>query len=747
MMLLNSALPRQRTILASDSSPRRPIRRMFETLAALVFMSVLTGVAHAQTPGELIVDNAIRYVKDTTRTYTGVWCASSAPSNYGTRALQSCGGGLDTYRWSFTVAATGAYDLYVWWTSEASRSSSVPFLVADNDGSHTKYFNEQSGGGQWVLHGTYSFSAGVQKYVEVSDANGQTAADAIRLVPSGSAPPPPPPTGGPTLTVTVANAASASIRVYPSDSAGLGDGVATLVRRYGAGTRVWLSAPLRNGNNYFEKWQKDGADYDAASTTSLSMDANHTLSALYATASCNGVTVSPGIDSVRNAVAASPAGSTFCIKAGTHRFTASVVARTNDKFIGEPGATLNGSKVLTTFSREGAYWVATGQTQQEPPFPAAIGSYLMCAAATPACIYPEKVFRDGQDLEQVTRLADLRSGTFLFDYGADKIYLFDDPSGHSIEATTGSGGIIGYTNGGQGSVTVKNLLFEKFGGGDVSASAHTALKAVEGWRVENNEFRYISYVALANFADGLVRNNYIHHSGKYGLIGGGTIEGNVISFNNVDGFDPNNDAGGTKFHGTRGLIVRGNIAANNNGRGFWTDFDNWNTSFENNIVENNKEMGIFHEVSCLATIKNNVARGNNSAMAGKSLWNGGQIYLRSSKDVQIFGNDVTAVGPATHGISVRGGDVPLNGPNCGSIDLRNIGVHDNVVRIDSTDFHGVVGGGAGHGIANNIRFSSNTYYLQNLAGTYFWYDAATNSMTKEQWQAAGQDVNGRFSQY
>ena len=328
----------------------------------------------------------------------------------------------------------------------------------------------------------------------------------------------------------------------------------------------------------------------------------------------------------------------------------------------------------------------------------------------------------------------------------NQIYLFDDPTGHTIEATTGSGGIVGFSGSGE-SVTVKNLIFEKFGGGAVAGSSHNALKAVNGWRVENNEFRLISAIAVANYGNGVVRNNYIHHNGQYGVLGGGTFEGNVIAFNNTDGFNPNLDAGGGKFLKTIGLVVRGNTNASNTGRGFWTDYDNLNSIYENNIVENNTEMGIYHEVSCASVIRNNILRGNNASMAGKSLWNGSQIYTRTSKDVQIYGNDVTAVGSGTHGISIRGGDPPYTTVNCGVIESKNIAVHDNVIRMDvvTPDLHGVVGGTPGYGATKQIRFYNNTYYLTNLAGQYFLYDGAV--MTKEQWKAAGQDVTGRFLQY
>ncbi len=550
-------------------------------------------------------------------------------------------------------------------------------------------------------------------------------------------------TSSPTLSVTSSNPASGvSVRVYPADTSGLTDGTASLTRSYNANARVWLSAALRSGSNYFVKWQKDGADYDTASSTSVVMDANHTLTAVYETPACTGIAVYPGTDSLKNAVAVAPAGSTFCIKAGIHRLTTSVIVRTNDKYIGETGAILNGSKVLSSFTPVGSYWVASGQYQHEPVFASAL-----CLPSAPSCIYPEKVFFDGIDLWQVTSLAVLGPGQFYFDYVNAQIYLFDNPTGHTVETTTGSGGIVGYSGGSGDFVTVKNLVFEKFGGGDVAGSADNTLKAVDGWRVENNEFRLISFIAVANYGNGVVRNNYIHHNGQYGIAGGGTFEGNTISYNNTDGFNPNDDAGGGKFLRTIGLVIRGNTASSNTGRAFWADYDNINVTYENNIIENNTEMGIFHEVSCAAVIKNNVLRGNNTAHAGQSLWWGGQIYTRSSKDVQIFGNDLTAAGPGTNGIGIRGGDPLYTGPNCGTIQMQNIAVHDNIIRLDTGDMHGVVGGGVGYSATYNIQFTNNVYYLTDPAAAYFWNDAATSSMTSTQWQAEGQDVASRIYQY
>jgi hypothetical protein len=60
----------------------------------------------------------------------------------------------------------------------------VSVTVGHAGGTDTRLFNQQTGGEQWVLHGTYPFAPGATAYVEVTDANGQAAADAIRLVPA-----------------------------------------------------------------------------------------------------------------------------------------------------------------------------------------------------------------------------------------------------------------------------------------------------------------------------------------------------------------------------------------------------------------------------------------------------------------------------------------------------------------------------------------------------------------------------------
>ncbi len=143
-------------------------------LLAAVLVSTVVGSAAA---AEIIIDNGQAGTSS-----TGTWCVSGATGFYGTNSLYSCGSGADTYRWTPTIPATGQYKVYVWWTSHPNRSTSVPYTLVHAGGTFNTTKNQQTGGGQWQLLGTFTFNAGTAGYLQVSDANGQAAADATRWV-------------------------------------------------------------------------------------------------------------------------------------------------------------------------------------------------------------------------------------------------------------------------------------------------------------------------------------------------------------------------------------------------------------------------------------------------------------------------------------------------------------------------------------------------------------------------------------
>ncbi len=87
-----------------------------------------------------------------------------------------------------------------------------------------------------------------------------------------------------TLTVASANPASGvSIIVSPVDKNSLSNGATQFTRSYNNNTPVTLTAPATAGSNSFQKWQRNGVDVATTLTTTITMDANYTMTAVYVT--------------------------------------------------------------------------------------------------------------------------------------------------------------------------------------------------------------------------------------------------------------------------------------------------------------------------------------------------------------------------------------------------------------------------------------------------------------------------------
>jgi hypothetical protein len=85
-----------------------------------------------------------------------------------------------------------------------------------------------------------------------------------------------------TLTVTSSSPNSGvTITVSPTDVNGAGTGSTPFSRSYRSGTVVTLTAPFSAGGDRFRRWQKDGVNYSTSRTVSVTMDAAHTMRAVY----------------------------------------------------------------------------------------------------------------------------------------------------------------------------------------------------------------------------------------------------------------------------------------------------------------------------------------------------------------------------------------------------------------------------------------------------------------------------------
>ncbi|HYC33614.1 MAG TPA: right-handed parallel beta-helix repeat-containing protein [Gemmatimonadales bacterium] len=447
--------------------------------------------------------------------------------------------------------------------------------------------------------------------------------------------------------------------------------------------------------------------------------------------------IAPG-QSIQERVNSFPAGTTFRLKAGKHRMQ-QVTPKNGNVFIGESGAIMSGARQLTSFTRSGGYWVASGQTQQGTRTEASRENGLStCDPEFPRCYFPEQLFLDGKLLKHVSSLSQVGPGKWFFDYGADKIYFGDDPTGHVIETS-----VTPYAFKGQASnVTITGLVIERYANpsGDGAIHGHGG----SGWTVSDNELRWNHGTGLKLGSGMRALRNNSHHNGHLGMNGTGIsdalVENNEIAYNNTAGFRATGfSGGGAKFTKTTRLTIRGNRVHDNVGKGLWTDIYNRYVLYENNVVTNNDLMGIFHEVGYDAVIRNNTVEGNGFKVPAGTM-RGGGIAVVSSSNVEIYGNIVRN---NQHGISVNQ-DNRGSGPY-GVLEVKNLYVHDNQITMTT----GYTGLGLGQGVSGgtyytskNNRFVRNSYVLGKNARYFYWHD---DDRTTAEWKSYGQDTGGTFS--
>lgn len=437
-------------------------------------------------------------------------------------------------------------------------------------------------------------------------------------------------------------------------------------------------------------------------------------------------------DTIQTIVDAHPAGTSYLLQAGTYSMQ-TVAPKAGDIYTAAAGAIMTGARTLTSFAHSAPYWIASGQTQQGT-------TAGQCQDGHGGCIYPEQLWIDDVLLEHVTTLGAVVAGTsWFFDYGANQIYIADNPSGHTVETSVTTLAFSASAD----NVTITGMTVQKYA--NLAQSGAIGAGGATGWVITSNIVRSNHGLGIRSGPSASVVGNNVHHNGQLGIsgsTGAQTIDSNEIAYNNTAYFDPGWEAGGTKWTETDGLIVRGNFSHHNDGPGLWTDINNINTIYENNIVEDNIDAGIFHEISYAAIIRNNSVSRNGLTFTNYLF--GGGIVVAASPDVEIYGNTVTA---NRHGIVAiqqnRTADPATHGPH----EISNLSVHDN-----STSGTVLTTAGLAQDIGNlsyftpsscsaaasrNNRWQHNTY-----SGTPLFTYCNTADISFATWQGYSQDTTG-----
>jgi parallel beta-helix repeat protein len=210
-------------------------------------------------------------------------------------------------------------------------------------------------------------------------------------------------------------------------------------------------------------------------------------------------------------------------------------------------------------------------------------------------------------------------------------------------------------------LTLQDLVFER---SNTSFNARSGMVnlAGSGINISGVDFRYGDAQCLSVQGDSnTIGNSSFNYCGQIGLkvIGSGNkIQNNFFSYNNARGFEPNWEAGATKFiGGTAGLVnstISGNVLVANHGNGIWIDTDdakggsfsptnnglNGGDTITNNVSAFNM-MGIYVELMGRVKITNNVVFGNTAQ----------GIHLRGSPQTTVDNN--VLVGNGLSGVDIE----------------------------------------------------------------------------------------------
>ncbi len=470
----------------------------------------------------------------------------------------------------------------------------------------------------------------------------------------------------------------------------------------------------------------------AKQTNGTLADTSTVTIALSTTCTSTATMLCPG-NNIQAKATAAGAGATLTLQPGIYRMQ-TVTPLSGQQFVGQPGAIMSGAKLLTGWVQSGATWYVTGQTQE---FAHTAGR---CESGT-ACMYPEDVYRDNVLLARVLSLAAVGPGTFYFDYAGDRIYVGDNPAGHTLEAAATEYAFTGTAQGVGTGVTIRGLIIEKYANA-AQTGAVGAARMGSNWMLRDNEIRYNHGVGVWGGSGVVVAHNNVHHNGQMGIGAGfARVDSNEIAYNNTARYSWAWEAGGTKFAFTTNLLVRGNWSHHNRGPGLWTDINNVNTTYSGNTIEDNYADGLLHEISYAATITGNVIRrngfGNPNSVEGAGI----MISSSGGTGIQISGNTLTG---NKNGIILLQAD--RGSGSLGPYIVQNVSVHDNTVTLGSGQRNGAYryGGDTGLWTTHNNHFEHDTYNLQTASSAPFlWTNNA--AVTDAQWRGYGNDDTGTFN--
>lgn len=337
------------------------------------------------------------------------------------------------------------------------------------------------------------------------------------------------------------------------------------------------------------------------------------------------VVIEPNDSNIQAIVNTTSEGQYFVLECGVYR-EQTIIPKNGQTFDGQDCAELNGARIVMGWQFDGTYWTLSGLPDEKR-------FHGSCADGSDLCKHREDLFVDGVLSERVATLAELGPGAIYRE--GNTIFLLDDPRDREVEL-----GLTSFAFGGSAQgVVLRDIVVTHYANDSQSGAVHG--KSGIDWQI-------INVTATWNHGGGLyvgpgarVVGGLFADNGQIGVKAQGNdivIDGVEIARNNYAGYSAGWEAGGTKFVRTDGLVVRNSCVYDNIGPGLWTDIDNINTLYEDNVVFGNFMSGIKHEISYAAIIRRNTVADNGWKGIGW-MYDAG-IMIQNSPDVEVYGNFV-----------------------------------------------------------------------------------------------------------
>jgi hypothetical protein len=397
------------------------------------------------------------------------------------------------------------------------------------------------------------------------------------------------------------------------------------------------------------------ADQAAAATPTLYVSPTGSDSAA-------GTAAAP-LRTLARAVSKATSGTTVVLAGGTYRESVQVYGKDVD-IVGATGETvvLDGARTLTGWQAGDSGWYVDGWTHE---FARTTGD--MIDPANPMAAYPDQAFLDGAPLAQVATLDALGAGRFYVDNAADRLWIGDDPTGRTVDASYLPFAL--YFNKANGS-SLRNVTVRRFA---TPAANMAAVRAYSNdVTVADSTFEHNAYMGLSamgnrfTFTNLLVQDNaYIGVHGH--LSNDFSLSRSTILRNNTERFDYRHSAAGVKVTTATGIEFRNNYVADNLGPGLWTDLSGIDVTVVGNLLERNLRSSIFMELSGFVTVVDNVVIG--SGVTG--------IRILETNDAEVWNN---ALYRSEREIWVQEG--PRTDPSSNELanwDSNRANIHNNVM--------------------------------------------------------------------